>query len=87
MRHKLLRYSVFAIGLLLASMSFLLCLGNALTGEGRSQGVENAALIGMGLGNLLASSAILVSAVMARRRLPLAVSVIGAAIQSTPPCR
>jgi hypothetical protein len=77
MQYRVLRYTIFVTGLLLAGLSFLLCFGNALTGEGRSESVENAALIGMGVGSVLSAAAIIAGAAMARRFLPLAASVMG----------
>jgi hypothetical protein len=77
MPNRTLRYGLFTAGLLLASFSFLVCLGNALTLEGRSEAVEKLCIVGTVAGSIIAGLGIITGAVMSRRFVPLAAVIMG----------
>ena len=77
MGYRTLRYGLFVIGLLVAAMSFLLCFGNALVGEGAREDITRAAALGVVGGSAVAGGAIITGAAMSRRLVPLAAVIMG----------
>jgi hypothetical protein len=77
MRYRALRYGFFVAGLVVAALSFLMCFGNALAGEGARDEVTRATFLGVVMGSAVAGGAVLSGAVMARRLVPLAAVIIG----------
>jgi hypothetical protein len=68
---------MFAAGLLVATVSFLLCFGNALAGEGAREEITRVAALGVVGGSTVAGGAIITGAVMSRRLVPLAAVIMG----------
>jgi hypothetical protein len=68
---------MFVAGLLVAALSFLLCFGNALAGEGAREETTRATFRGVVGGSGIAGGAIITGAVMSRRFVPLAVAIVG----------
>lgn len=77
MGYRTLRYGFFVAGLLLAALSFLVCFGNALAGEGARDEVTRARFLGLVVRSVVAGGAVLAGAVMARRLVPLAAAILG----------
>jgi hypothetical protein len=77
MPNRKLRYGLFTGGLLVAGFSFLVCWGNALTLEGRSESLEKLCIVGTIAGSIIAGLAIITGAVMSRRFVPLAAVILG----------
>jgi hypothetical protein len=67
---------MFVAGLLVVALSFLLCFGNALAGEGAREETTRATFLGVVGGSGIAGGAIITSAVMSRRFVPLAVAIV-----------
>jgi hypothetical protein len=80
MPNRKLRYGLFTAGLLLAGFSFLVCRGNALTLEGRRESLEKLCIAGTIVGSVIAGLAVITSAVMSRRFVPLAAVVLGGVV-------
>ena len=80
MPNRKLRYGLFTAGLLLEGFSFLVCWGNALTLEGRSESLEKLCIAGTIVGSVIACLAVITSAVMSRRFVPLAAVVLGGVV-------
>jgi hypothetical protein len=68
---------MFVAGLSVATMSFLLCLGNALVGEGAREEITRVAALGVVGGSAVAGGAIITGPVMTRRLVPLAAVIMG----------
>ena len=77
MPNRKLRYGLFTGGLLVAGFSFLVCWGNALTLEGRSESLEKLCIAGTIFGSVIACVAIITGSVMSRRFVPLATVILG----------
>jgi hypothetical protein len=68
-RYRTLRYGMFVAGLLLAAMSFLLCIGKALA--------MRDSFLGVVAGSTIAGGAIIAGALMSRRFVPFAAVIMG----------
>lgn len=80
MRSRALHISFFILGLLLSGMSFMVYVGNALTGEGRSDSVALAGILGMIAGSVTTAAGALMRAAARRRFAPVIVGgLVGAA--------
>jgi hypothetical protein len=77
MRYRTLRYGMFVVGLLLAAVSFLVCLGNSMMLEGRKDSIDRFSILGMIGGSTLAGIGIIMGAVMSRRFVCVAVVIMG----------
>jgi hypothetical protein len=77
MAYRGLRYGTFAAGLLVAAMSFLVCVANGLAGEGAGDDVTRATFLCVVAGSAIAGGAILTGAVLSRRFVPLAAVLLG----------
>ena len=76
-RKRPIRYGLFAAGLVLAMLSFLIYLGNALAMEGANQGIADFGIYGIIGGCVVAGLGILAGPVMALRFDLLAYGVVG----------
>lgn len=77
MGYGTVRYGLFIIGLLVAGVSFLVYVGNALTLEGRRDSIETLAILGMLAGSSLAGLGMIMEPIRSRRFIPLAVVIMG----------
>jgi hypothetical protein len=77
MGSRTLCYGIFAVGLFLAGVGFLVYLGNALAMEGASGSIARLGILGMIAGSIIAGVGIITGAVMSRRFAPLAVVIGG----------
>jgi hypothetical protein len=73
----MLRYGIFALGLSLAGVSFLVYLGNALALERASRNVARSGILGMIAGSVIAGAGIILAAVLSSRLVPLASVIVG----------
>ena len=77
MGYRTLHYGLFAVGLFLAGVSFLVYLGNALALEGASNRMARLAILGMIGGSSIAGVGSITGAVMSRRFVTLAAVIAG----------
>jgi hypothetical protein len=61
-RKRAVHYGIFVAGLLLAGVSFLVYLGNAMALEGASRTIARWAVLGMVGGSILASAGVVIAA-------------------------
>ncbi len=71
------RYGIFAAGLFVAAVSFLVYLVNASTMEGASDSLATLAMLGMIAGSIIAGVGILMGAAMSRGLGPVAIVLAG----------